>query len=85
MVLDTITTNGYNTDMNTPTNNTRPFRLRIVSVLMTLNALGAFILAVVLAINGDYHRALVGMAVSALSLLLSEVVHDLRREVSRVA
>ena len=59
--------------------------LRIVSVLMTLNALGASILAVDLAINGDYSRAFVGMAVSALSLLLSEVVHDLRREVSRVA
>ena len=58
--------------------------LRIVSVLMTLNALGASILAVDLVINGDYSRAFVGMAVSALSLALAYFAHDTRREVWRL-
>ena len=53
---------------------------RICTIVMILNAVFAGILAVDLAINGDYSRAFVGMAVCALSLALAYFAHDTRRK-----
>lgn len=58
--------------------------LRICTIVMILNAVFAGILAVDLAMLGDFSRATVGLVVCALSLALAYFTHGTRREVWRL-